>query len=106
MVVGWSRSIGTAGLRHIAWRKKYPTIKEEFDGSVTITGRGRRRFIDFQVVIAATRFQALSERWIRSTIRRLFSWAQVSWTTQSSSGYSTTSIQGCRRTTVANTHSK
>lgn len=52
MVVGWSRSIGTAVYSTSLGRKKYSTIKEEFDGSVTITGRGKRRSIDFQVVIA------------------------------------------------------
>lgn len=32
-------------------RKNYSTIKEEFDGSITITRRGKRRLIDFQVVL-------------------------------------------------------
>jgi len=51
MVVGWAKTIGTAVYGTSLGRKKYSTIKEEFDGSVTITGRGRRRSIDFQVVI-------------------------------------------------------
>lgn len=51
MVMGWSKGIGTAVYGTSLGRKKYSTIKEEFDGSVTITGRGRRRSIDFQVVI-------------------------------------------------------
>jgi hypothetical protein len=50
-VMGWSKSIGTAVYGTSLGRKKYSTIKEEFDGSVTITKRGHRRFIDFQVVV-------------------------------------------------------
>lgn len=51
MVIGWAKTIGTAIYGTRLGRKSYSTIKEEFDGSVTITKRGRRRFIDFSVVI-------------------------------------------------------
>jgi hypothetical protein len=51
MVVGWSKSIGTAIYGTSLGRKKYSTTKEEFDGSMTITSRGKRKSIDFQVVI-------------------------------------------------------
>ena len=49
MVIGWSKNIGTAVYGTSLGRKKYSTIREEFDGSITITKRGRRRSIDFQV---------------------------------------------------------
>jgi hypothetical protein len=49
MILGWGKSIGTAVYGTSLGRKKYSTIKEEFDGSITITKRGRRRSIDFQV---------------------------------------------------------
>ncbi|WP_288099559.1 hypothetical protein [Pseudomonas sp.] len=52
LVVGWAKRIGTAVYGTSLGRKRYSTIKEEFDGSMTITGRGRRRSIDFQVVIS------------------------------------------------------
>lgn len=51
MVVGWARDIGTAVYGLSLGRKKYTTVKEDFDGSLTITKRGRRRSIDFQVVL-------------------------------------------------------
>lgn len=51
MIVGWAREIGQAVYGTSLGRKKYSTIKEEFDGSVTITKRGRRRSIDFQVIL-------------------------------------------------------
>lgn len=51
MVLGWAKTIGTAVYGTSLGRKKYSTVREEFDGSMTITGRGRRRSIDFQVVI-------------------------------------------------------
>lgn len=51
MVLGWSKSIGIAVYGTSLGRKSYSTIREEFDGSVTITNRGRRRFINFQVVL-------------------------------------------------------
>lgn len=53
MVIGWSKNIGTAVYGTSLGRKKYSTIKEEFDGSITITKRGRRGFINFQVVLPA-----------------------------------------------------
>ncbi|WP_341519819.1 hypothetical protein AABC73_14805 [Pseudomonas sp. G.S.17] len=49
MIIGWAKNIGTAVYGTSLGRKKYSTIKEEFDGSITITKRGRRRSIDFQV---------------------------------------------------------
>lgn len=51
MVLGWAKTIGTAVYGTSLGRKKYSTVREEFDGSMTITGRGKRRSIDFQVVI-------------------------------------------------------
>lgn len=51
MVIGWGKTIGTAVYGTSLGRKKYSTVKEEFDGSMTITGRGKRKSIDFQVVI-------------------------------------------------------
>lgn len=51
MVIGWAKSIGTAVYGTSLGRKKYTTIKEDFDGTLTITKRGRRRSIDFQVVL-------------------------------------------------------
>ncbi len=51
MVIGWAKTIGTAIYGTSLGRKKYSTVREEFDGSMTITGRGKRRSIDFQVVI-------------------------------------------------------
>lgn len=49
MVIGWGKAIGTAVYGTSLGRKKYSTIKEEFDGSITITKRGNRRSINFQV---------------------------------------------------------
>lgn len=51
IVLGWAKTIGTAVYGTSLGRKKYSTVREEFDGSMTITGRGKRRSIDFQVVI-------------------------------------------------------
>lgn len=51
MVLGWGKGIGTAIYGTTLGRKNYSTIKEEFDGSITITRRGKRRLIDFQVVL-------------------------------------------------------
>jgi hypothetical protein len=51
LVLGWSKTIGTAVYGTSLGRKKYTSLKEEFDGSVTMTKRGRRRFINFQVVL-------------------------------------------------------
>lgn len=59
MVVGWSKSIGTAVYGTSLGRKKYSTIKEEFDGSITITKRGSRRSIDFQVVLKADQISSV-----------------------------------------------
>lgn len=58
-VVGWGKSIGTAVYGTSLGRKKYSTIKEEFDGSITITKRGRRRSIDFQVVLTADQISSV-----------------------------------------------
>ena len=52
MIIGWGKNIGTAVYGTSLGRKKYSTIKEEFDGSITITKRGRRRSIDFQVELS------------------------------------------------------
>ena len=52
MVIGWAKTIGTAVYGTSLGRKKYSTIKEDFDGGVTITKRGQRRSIDFQVVLS------------------------------------------------------
>jgi len=49
MIVGWAKNIGIAVYGTSLGRRKYSTIKEEFDGSITITKRGRRRSINFQV---------------------------------------------------------
>lgn len=51
LVVGWAKGIGTAVYGTSLGRKSYSTIKEEFDGSITITKRGRRQIINFQVVL-------------------------------------------------------
>lgn len=51
VVIGWGKGIGTAVYGTSFGRKSYSTIKEEFDGSVTITKRGRRQLINFQVVL-------------------------------------------------------
>lgn len=59
MVIGWAKSIGTAVYGTSLGRKKYSTIKEEFDGSVTITKRGNRRSIDFQVVLTADQISSI-----------------------------------------------
>lgn len=52
MVVGWGKGIGTAKYGTSLGRKNYSTIKEEFDGSLTLTRRGKRRLIDFQVTLS------------------------------------------------------
>ncbi|MGP5236868.1 hypothetical protein [Pseudomonas helleri] len=52
MVIGWGKTIGTAVYGTSLGRKKYSTVKEEFDGSITITKRGNRRSIDFQVELS------------------------------------------------------
>lgn len=59
MVVGWAKTIGTAVYGTSLGRKKYSTIKEEFDGSITITPRGRRKSIDFQVVLQADQISSV-----------------------------------------------
>ena len=59
MVVGWAKTIGTAVYGTSLGRKKYSTIKEEFDGSMTITPRGRRKSIDFQVVLQADQISSV-----------------------------------------------
>ncbi|KFE50151.1 hypothetical protein [Pseudomonas syringae] len=59
MVLGWGKSIGTAVYGTSLGRKKYSTIKEEFDGSMTITPRGRRKSIDFQVVVNADQISSV-----------------------------------------------
>ena len=51
MVVGWAKIIGEATHGTSLGRKRYSTIKDEFDGSMTIKRRARRRTIDFQVVL-------------------------------------------------------
>ena len=51
MIIGWSKTIGTALKGTSLGRKKYSTVKEEFDGSITLTRRGRRRTIDFKVTL-------------------------------------------------------
>ncbi|SDQ80042.1 Carbohydrate binding domain-containing protein [Pseudomonas lundensis] len=58
-VVGWGKSIGTAVYGTSLGRKKYSTLKEEFDGSMTITPRGRRKSIDFQVVLQADQISSV-----------------------------------------------
>ncbi|VVN64536.1 hypothetical protein [Pseudomonas fluorescens] len=52
MVIGWAKTIGTAVYDTSLGRKKYTTSKEDFDGSMTITKRGRRRSIDFKVELS------------------------------------------------------
>lgn len=59
MVIGWAKTIGTAIYGTRLGRKSYSTIREEFDGSVTITKRGRRRFIDFSVVIPGDQISSM-----------------------------------------------
>ena len=59
MVVGWAKTIGTAVYGTSLGRKKYSTLKEEFDGSMTITPRGRRKSIDFQVVLQADQISSV-----------------------------------------------
>jgi hypothetical protein len=51
MILGWAKGIGTAIYGTTLGRKNYSTIKEEFDGSITITSRGKRRLVNFQVVL-------------------------------------------------------
>ena len=59
MVVGWAKNIGTAAYGTSLGRKKYSTVREEFDGSMTITPRGRRKSIDFQVVLPADQISSV-----------------------------------------------
>lgn len=59
MVVGWAKNIGTAVYGTSLGRKKYSTVREEFDGSMTITPRGRRKSIDFQVVLPADQISSV-----------------------------------------------
>ena len=59
MVIGWGKSIGTAVYGTSLGRKKYSTIREEFDGSITITKRGSRRSIDFQVVLESDQISSV-----------------------------------------------
>lgn len=59
MVVGWAKTIGTAVYGTSLGRKKYSTVREEFDGSMTITPRGRRKSIDFQVVLPADQISSV-----------------------------------------------
>ena len=59
MVIGWAKNIGTAVYGTSLGRKKYSTIREEFDGSMTITPRGRRKSIDFQVVLQADQISSV-----------------------------------------------
>lgn len=51
MILGWSRSIGTAVYDTSFGRKSYTTLKEEFDGSITMTKHGHRRLVNFQIVM-------------------------------------------------------
>ncbi|MCO8164803.1 hypothetical protein NJC38_21940 [Pseudomonas sp. 21LCFQ010] len=51
MILGWSKAIGTAVYDTSLGRKSYTTVKEEFDGSVTMTKHGARRQINYQVVM-------------------------------------------------------
>ncbi|SDQ71767.1 Carbohydrate binding domain-containing protein [Pseudomonas lundensis] len=51
MIIGWSRAIGTAVYDTSLGRKSYTTVKEEFDGSVTMTKHGARRQISYRVVM-------------------------------------------------------
>ncbi|MGV6394504.1 hypothetical protein ACTUVN_004468 [Pseudomonas caspiana] len=51
LVIGWAKLVGTALKGTSLGRKKYSTVKEEFDGSITLTRRGRRRTIDFKVTL-------------------------------------------------------
>lgn len=59
LVVGWAKGIGTAVYGTSLGRKKYSSITEEFDGSVTITKRGRRRLINFQVVLPSEQISSV-----------------------------------------------
>ena len=59
MVIGWAKNIGTAVYGTSLGRKKYSTVREEFDGSMTITPRGRRKSIDFQVVLPADQISSV-----------------------------------------------
>jgi len=52
MIVGWAQAIGTAVYDTSLGRKTYTTVKEEFDGSVTMTKHGARRQINYQVVMS------------------------------------------------------
>ncbi|WNW10134.1 hypothetical protein RRX38_02880 [Pseudomonas sp. DTU_2021_1001937_2_SI_NGA_ILE_001] len=52
LILGWSKAIGTAVYDTSLGRKSFTTVKEEFDGSVTMTKHGARRKIDYRVVMA------------------------------------------------------
>ncbi|HDS1694764.1 TPA: hypothetical protein QEM72_005397 [Pseudomonas putida] len=51
MIAGWSSSIGTAVYDTSLGRKSFTTVKEEFDGSITMTKHGARRQINYRVVM-------------------------------------------------------
>lgn len=51
LVLGWSEVIGTAVYDTSLGRKNYTTVKEEFDGTITMTKHGKRRLVNYQIVM-------------------------------------------------------
>lgn len=51
MILGWSEAIGTAVYGTSFGRKGYTTMKEEFDGSITMTKHGARQLVNYQIVM-------------------------------------------------------
>lgn len=51
MILGWAEAIGTAVYGTSFGRKGYTTMKEEFDGSITMTKHGARQLVNYQLVM-------------------------------------------------------
>jgi hypothetical protein len=51
LILGWREVIGTAVYDTSLGRKNYTTVKEEFDGSITMTKHGKRRLVNYQIVM-------------------------------------------------------
>ncbi|WP_296257713.1 MULTISPECIES: carbohydrate-binding protein [unclassified Pseudomonas] len=51
LILGWSEVIGTAVYDTSLGRKNYTTVKEEFDGSIKMTKHGKRRLVNYQIVM-------------------------------------------------------
>lgn len=53
MVVGWAKEIGWARWGTSLGSESYSNVKEDDFGNVTITPRGKRRFVDFDIAMYA-----------------------------------------------------